>query len=100
MFQFLKFHDVFTCEVVCLSCFIIQQKIFASCLKSYKVELWKGVRFSEDKLNHKVLRFGSNYSKLRTHVKDNSNNKVKSVVKIHLCDDFDILFWCCRVMNS
>ena len=26
MFQFWKLHDVFTCEVVCLSCFIIQQK--------------------------------------------------------------------------
>ena len=40
MFQLFHFHDVFTCEVVDFSCFILQQENLTYDMKSSEVELW------------------------------------------------------------
>ena len=48
------------------------------------MELWDIFPFIKDKVDHKVLIFGSKYSKLSNHVKYKSNKKVESVVNIHV----------------
>ena len=93
MFQFLQLHDVFICEVVDFSCFVLQQENFTSGLKSSEVELWKSLSFTKAKGYHKVLRFVFKSSYLRTHDKYNINKKIKSIVVIHVCNEFDMRFW-------
>ena len=63
--KFWNFHDVFTCEVVCLYCFVIQQINFAYCLNKFKVKLWEWLYFYKAEWNYKSLWFVSNSSKLR-----------------------------------
>ena len=75
-----NFHYVLTSEVVCLTCFIIQQKCFTLVLKSSKVELWGGLPFARAKGYYKVLKFGYKYSKLSTNGKEKINKRVKYVV--------------------
>ena len=94
MFQFSQFHDVFTCEVVDFYCLIFQQENFTSDLKSSEVELWNILSFNKEKGDQKVLIFGSYYSELGAHGRDNRHKKVKSIVIIYVCNDFDIKFWC------
>ena len=64
------------------------------CLKISDVELWECFPFAEAKVKHKLFSFGSKYSDLRTNGKYDSIKKVKSSVKIHIHDKFDMLFWC------
>ena len=59
-----------------------------------------GVPLSGVKGNHNGLIFGYNISKLVNHDKDNSNNNVKSIVNIHVGNELDMLFCCCRKINS
>ena len=61
----------------------------------YKVQLLEGLPLYKMKGYHMVLIFGSKSSKCRTFGKYNSNKKLKSVVNIHVGNDFDMLFWCC-----
>ena len=82
-----------------LSCFIIQQKNFASCLKISKMEFWGLFSFSEKKWNHEVILFGYNSSKWRTNWKFKIQKNAKYVFNIHVSDNFDILFWCCWWIN-
>ena len=84
MFQFWKFHDVFTCEVVYLSCFVLQPENFTSDLNSPELELRNSFSFTKAKRYHKFLIFGSKSYWLRTHEKDNINKKVRSIVTIHV----------------
>ena len=96
MFQFWQFHGVFTHDVVYLSCFILQQEIFSSDLKSFEVELWNILSFIKKKGYHKVLIFGCKSSWLGTHFKDNTNKKIKDIVIIHVCNWFGmrlLRFW-------
>ena len=86
----LHFHDVFTCEVVYLSCFILQQENLTSDMKSSEVYLWKSFYLTKSKGYYKVLSFESKSSQLGTNVKYNRNNKVKQFVIIHVCNDFDM----------
>ena len=59
-----------------------------------------GGPFTKMKVNRKVLRFVSKYSKLRYCGYYSSNNKVKCVVNIYVGDEFGMWFWCCREINS
>ena len=63
--------------------------MFSSDLKRSQVEMRKSFSFDNSKGYHKVLSFGSNYFLLITHIKDNSNKKVKFIVVIHICNEFD-----------
>ena len=58
MFQFLQFHDLFTCEAVYLSYFILQQENFTSDLERSEVEFMESLSFTKAKGDHKVLSFG------------------------------------------
>ena len=93
MFQFLRFHGVFTCEIIYLSCFVIKQKIFTSFLKIYKVELWYNFLFTKAKVYPKVFIFGSKSYKLKTNGKYNISKKIKSVVNICVGNELDMWFW-------
>ena len=62
MFQFWQLHDLFTCEIVYLYCFILKQENFTSELKSFEVELMESFSFTKAKGDHKVLDFGSKSS--------------------------------------
>ena len=77
-----------------MSYFIIQKISFASRLKSSRVKLREGFSLSKEKLNNKVLSFGSKSYKFRTHGKYSRNNKVKYFVNVCIRDKFDMLFWC------
>ena len=93
MFWYWQFHNVFACEFVELSCFILQQENFTSDMKSSEVELWKSFYLTKTKCYHKVLRFGYNSSYLGTNGKYNRNKKVKAITIIHVCNEFDMKFW-------
>ena len=56
----------------------------------YEVEWWESPPFIKEKVNHKVLSFGSKSSKLRTNGKGNINKKVKAIVNIHVCNELGI----------
>ena len=60
------------------------------CLKIYKVELWKDFPLSKAEVDHKFFSFGYKSSNFRTNIKYKSNNKVKSPVKIHVGNEFDM----------
>ena len=62
IFKFWQFHDVFACEVVDLSCLILQQEILTYDLNNSEVELWNIFSFAKAKWYNKVLSFGSKYS--------------------------------------
>ena len=74
-------------------CFIFQHKSFTLLLKISEVELWGIFSFTKEKIDHKVLIFGSKSSKFSTNCKYNRNMKVKAIVNVHVCNDLDMLFW-------
>ena len=94
MFRFWQLHDVFICEVVYFPCCVIIQENFTPELKRYKVELWEIFYLTKANGDNKVLRFGSKSFYLGTNDRDNINKKVKNIVVIHICNEFDMLFWC------
>ena len=58
------------------------------------MKLWKSFSFTKAKGYHKVLSFGTKSSYLGTHGKYNSNKKVKSIIIIYVCNEFNMWFWC------
>ena len=62
-----------------------------NCGRVFTSPWWKYTTMSWD--------LGPNSFWLRNPGKDNSNNKVKTIVVIHVCNDFDIWFWWFRGEN-
>ena len=93
MFQFWQFCDLFACEVVNLYCLILQQEIFTSDLNISDVEFCMIFYFTKVKGDHKVLKFRSYSSELGTCGEYSINKKIKAIVIIQICDQFDIFFW-------
>ena len=92
MFQFWHLHDVFICEVIYFPCCVIIHENFTPELKRYEVELWEIFYLTKANGDNKVLRFGSKSFYLGTNDRDNINKKVKNIVIIHICNEFDMLF--------
>ena len=76
----------FPVRVIYFSCLMLQQGIFTSNMNSSEVELWNIFSFTKSKGDHKVLTFGYSSTQLVTHCEDNSNNKVKAIGIIHVCN--------------
>ena len=54
------------------------------------MELLDGFSFTKSKVDCNLLNLGYNFSKLITHVKDNINKKVKSIVIFLTCKCGDL----------
>ena len=80
--------------------FHILTKIIALGHKSSEKKLWESLYLIKENGDQKILSVGSKSYKLITNGKDNINKKVKYIVNIQICNDFDMSFCSFRGSNS
>ena len=100
MLQFLEFHYVFTCEVTSLSCFIFQFKNHFGGWRSLR---WNCGKVSPFPRQNKITRSCDlvlsppSWGLIK---KDKLNDKVKSVVNVHVFNEIDMWCWFFGCGNS
>ena len=93
MFKFWQLHYVFTCGVVDLSCFMLQQEIS---LLIWRALRWNCGSLSTSPRKKEVTRSWDLVSRTPSWgtYQRKINNKVKVIIIIHVCNEFDMRFWC------